>query len=199
VDEPFMIINADDFYGRDAFQRGAAFLKELQSAEPHKYGMVGYLVKNTITENGSVKRGVCKLENGYLTSLVESKVERRKDGVIYATPLDESIPEFTVDDNDTVSMNMLLFDESIFGYIDEGFVPFLEKNKDNLEKCEYLIPDVLFDTVNRGLSTCKVIPTTATWYGVTYKEDAPAVKASIKNLVRTDDNPNGYYPNDLWK
>ena len=198
IHESFMIINADDFYGSDAFVKGAEFLKEAMDSPTNDYGMVGYLVKNTITENGSVKRGVCKVEDGHLTSLIESKVERREDGVIYAKPLDETIPEFKVDDDDTVSMNMLLFKTSIFNYIEEGFKPFLEKNKDNLEKCEYLIPDVLFNTVDRGEATCKVVPTTSTWYGVTYKEDVPSVKESIASLVKTDNNPNGYYPNNLW-
>ena len=198
IHEPFMMINADDFYGRDAFIKGAEFLNNIGNSEYHEYGMVGYLVKNTITENGSVKRGVCKLDGDYLTNIVESKVKRREDGIIYAVPLDEEIPEFSVDDDDTVSMNMLLFDESIFDFIEKGFISFLEKNKDNLEKCEYLIPDVLFDTINKGEATCRVIPTTATWYGVTYKEDTPSVRESIKNLVQTDENPNGEYPNNLW-
>ena len=198
IHEPFMMINADDFYGRDAFIKGAEFLNNIGNSEYHEYGMVGYLVKNTITENGSVKRGVCKLDGDYLTNIVESKVKRREDGIIYAVPLDEEIPEFSVDDDDTVSMNMLLFDESIFDFIEKGFISFLEKNKDNLEKCEYLIPDVLFDTINKGEATCRVIPTTATWYGVTYKEDTPSVRESIKNLVQTDENPNGAYPNNLW-
>ena len=198
VDEPFMIINADDFYGRDAFQRGAAFLKELQSAEPHKYGMVGYLVKNTITENGAVKRGVCNVENGYLTKLTESSVGRIEDGRIMAKPLDETLEEFEVAEDDTVSMNMLLFDPSIFDYIDSKFKGFLEKNEDKLDKCEFLIPDVLFDSIDEEFATCEVIPTTSTWYGVTYREDAPAVKESIKNLVRTEENPEGDYPLHLW-
>ena len=198
VHEPFMIINADDFYGKDAFMKGAEFLKGLEDETPHRYGMVGYLVKNTITENGSVKRGICNVKDGYLTKLTESSVGRVEDGTIKAKPLDETLEEFIVSEDDTVSMNMLLFKTSIFNYIEEGFKPFLEKNKDNLEKCEYLIPDVLFNTVDRGEATCKVVPTTSTWYGVTYKEDVPSVKESIASLVKTDNNPNGYYPNNLW-
>ncbi len=200
VHEPFMIINADDFYGKDAFEKGAEFLKNVNSEDiPHKYGMVGYLVKNTITENGKVKRGVCNVEDGYLTKLVESSVGREEDGTISATPLDESLEAFTVDENDTVSMNMLLFDPSIFDYINNNFKDFLEHNKDNLEKCEYLIPDVLFKAIAEEVATCEVIPTTATWYGVTYKEDAPAVKESIKKLVKTKDDDTGDYPLHLWK
>ena len=199
VNEPFMMINADDFYGRDAFERGAEFLKNMKDEVPHQYGLIGYLVKNTITENGAVKRGVCHVEDGYLTGLIESSVGRVEDGTIKATPLDESLETFTVDENDTVSMNMLLFDNSIFGYIEEKFPSFLEKNKEKLEKCEYLIPDVLFESIAENFSTCEVIPTTATWYGVTYKEDAPMVRESIKKLVKTKDNKEGDYPLHLWE
>ena len=193
VHEPFMIINADDFYGRDAYLRGAEFLKNVVDEKPYPYGMVGYLVKNTITENGAVKRGVCKLENGELTNLVESSVGRNDEGKIMAKPLDESIPEFEVQEDDTVSMNMLLFTPSIFTYIKDNFKDFLDKNQDNLEKCEYLIPDVLFQAIEEKYATCKVIPTTANWYGVTYKEDADGVKQALKNMVT-----NNEYPNHLW-
>jgi len=198
VHEPFMIINADDFYGRDAFQKGAEFLRNMGNEEPHKYGMVGYLVKNTITENGAVKRGVCNVENGYLTKLTESSVGRIEDGTIKAKPLDETLPEFVVAEDDTVSMNMLLFDPSIFDYIDSKFEAFLKKNEDKLDKCEFLIPDVLFEAIDEGFATCEVIPTTATWYGVTYREDAPAVKESIKALVRMEEDQEGDYPLHLW-
>lgn len=191
VHEPFMIINADDFYGRDAFMQGAKFLKELKDERPYPYGMVGYLVKNTITENGSVKRGVCEVSGDDLVKLTESTVERI-DGKIIASPLSGQ-PAFEVQEDDTVSMNMLLFTPSIFEYIEDGFPAFLDASKDNLEKCEYLIPDVLFDAIEDKYATCKALKTTATWYGVTYREDMDSVKASIKNLVDTNE-----YPNHLW-
>ena len=203
VAEPFMMINADDFYGRDAFEKGAQFLKGITSEKmPHQYGMVGYLVKNTITENGKVKRGVCKVaEDGTLLSLIESSVGRNEDGVITAEPLDETLPSFEVAEDDTVSMNMLLFDDSIFGYVEDNFESFLKKNAEagKLDKCEYLIPDSLFASIEEGFSTCEVIPTTATWYGVTYKEDAPQVQESIKRLVKTKEDSNGDYPLHLWE
>ena len=194
VNEPFMIINADDFYGRDAFIKGAEFLKNLKDEKPYPYGMIGYLVKNTITENGTVKRGVCNIDNGYLTKITESSVGRNEEGIIKAKPLDETLPEFSVEEDDTVSMNMLLFTPSIFKYIAEHFKEFLDKNKDNLEKCEYLIPDVLFESIEENYSTCEVISTTATWYGVTYKEDAPEVKEELKKM-----HEGGEYPQHLWK
>lgn len=193
VAEPFMMINADDFYGRDAFLKGAEFLRNETDEKPYPYGMIGYLVKNTITENGAVKRGVCNVENGHLTKLTESSVGRIESGKIMAKPLDETLPEFEVNEDDTVSMNMLLFTPSIFKYIEEHFEEFLEKNKEKLDKCEYLIPDILFKTIDENYATCKVIPTTATWYGVTYKEDAEGVKKALKELVDS-----GEYPNHLW-
>lgn len=192
VNEPFMMINADDFYGRDAFMKAAEFLRNTTEDIPHQYGMVGYQVKNTMTENGAVKRGACKVENGYLTELIESSIETVNDKII-ASPLNGSEP-FEVSENDTVSMNMLLFTPSIFKYIEDNFRDFLDKNKDNMEKCEYLIPDILFKAIAENYATAKVLETTATWYGVTYKEDADYVKDSLAKLVQT-----GEYPNNLWE
>ena len=192
VHEPFMIINADDFYGRDAFMKGAEFLKELKNKKPYPYGLIGYLVKNTMTENGSVKRGVCEVDKGKLLKITESVIEK-KDGKIMASPLSGD-KEFEVQPDDTVSMNMLLFTPSIFYYIEDNFKGFLEDNKDNLEKCEYLIPDVLFKSIKEKYATAKVLKTTASWYGVTYKEDTEGVRKSLKELV-----DNKEYPNDLWE
>ncbi len=191
VHEPFMIINADDFYGRDAFIKGAEFLKQVTEEKPYSYGMVGYLVKNTITENGSVKRGVCEVENDKLVSILESSIEKVEDKYI-ASPLDGSAP-FEVREDDTVSMNMLLFTPSIFEYIEDHFKEFFDNNLDNLEKCEYLIPEVLFRAIKENYATVTALKTTATWYGVTYKEDADYVKKSLKELV-----DNNEYPNNLW-
>lgn len=190
VHEPFMMINADDFYGTDAYLTGAEFLKNVNEEEVKQYGMVGYLVKNTITENGSVKRGVCEQNNGYLTRIVESKVERI-DGKIIATPL-SGAEEFEVREDQTVSMNMLLFTPSIFDYIEKEFPKFLDSQED-LMTCEFLIPDILQDTIEVGYATAKVLPTKATWYGVTYKEDTENVRNALKSLV-----DNNEYPNNLW-
>lgn len=192
VHEPFMMINADDFYGTDAYLKGAEFLKNVKETDPKTYGMVGYLVKNTITENGSVKRGVCEQQDGKLVKIVESKVERI-NGNIVATPL-SGAPEFLVDDNQTVSMNMLLFTPSIFNYIEEQFPKFLDEHMDEIETCEFLIPDVLQESIETNYATADVIPTTATWYGVTYKEDTENVRDALKTLVKQKK-----YPNDLWK
>ena len=192
VNEPFAMINADDFYGRDAFIKAYDFLVNTDS-NSNNYGMIGYMVSNTLTENGSVKRGVCEVdENDYLKSIIESKVERINN-VIVAKPLDGR-GEFNVDDNATVSMNFLLFTPSIFKHIEDRFPIFLEENKDNLLTSEYLIPDVLEKLIQENKVTTKVINTTASWYGVTYKEDTPSVRSAIKNLV-----DNGEYNYNLWK
>lgn len=192
VHEPFMIINADDFYGRHAYMKAAEFLKNVKEQKPSPYGMVGYLVKNTTTEHGAVKRGVCEVENNKLLKIIESSVERVGNKIM-ATPLSGD-PKFEVQENDTVSMNMLLFTPSIFSYIENHFKSFLDANKENLDTCEYLIPDVLFKTIQEGYATATVLPTTATWYGVTYKEDADSVKNALKKLVKQKE-----YPNHLWK
>lgn len=189
VHEPFMIINADDFYGRDAYTKAVEFLRNTKENE---YGMVGYLVKNTMTENGAVKRGVCEVKDNYLTKLIESSIEK-VDGKIIATPLSKEKP-FEVSEDDIVSMNMLLFTPTIFDYIEKNFQEFLDTNKDNLEKCEYLIPEVLFKAIKENYATVKTLKTTATWYGVTYKEDADSVKKALKELAAT-----GEYPNHLWE
>lgn len=191
VHENFAMINSDDFYGRDAFIKAYEYLSKVDESSS-EYGMIGYKVANTLTENGSVKRGVCNVDNNrYLTNLTESKVERVNNEII-ASPLDGS-KAFTVKDDDTVSMNFLLFTPSIFNYIEEGFPEFFDNNKDNLLTAEYLIPDVLSNLIKNNKASTKVIPTSANWYGVTYKEDTPGVKEAIQNLV-----DNHEYNDNLW-
>lgn len=191
VKEPFLMINADDFYGRDAYIKASEFLSNLKTSDKEQYGMIGYLVKNTITEYGAVKRGVCEVLGDNLLKLTESKVER-VDGKIIARPLSGAEP-FEVDENQTVSMNMLLFTPSIFDYIEEVFPKYLERHKEELDTCEFLIPEVLFQSIEEGFSEVRVIPTTAEWYGVTFKEDVAGVKEAISQLVER-----GEYKNKLW-
>ena len=190
IHEPFAIINADDFYGKDAYKVASNFLKNVDN--DNSYCLVGYKVSNTLTENGAVKRGVCNVENGNLTELIESSVEKI-DGKIIARPLDGREPFFVTEDT-YVSMNMLCFTPSIFKYIEEGFSRFFEENKDDILKAEYLIPDILERLTLEGVTETKVLPTDAKWEGVTYKEDKEEVVKSIKKLVLK-----GEYPNKLWK
>ena len=187
ITEDFLVINADDFYGRDAFKVASEFLK---SDEDNKYSTIGYKAKNTMTENGSVKRGVIKEENGNLKSIIESKLEY-KDGQIIASPLDGS-DSFIVDSDALVSMNMLTFDLSIFKFIKDRMEIFFKENKDNLDTCEFLIPTELNYAIENGQDV-KVLTTNATWQGVTYKEDAQTVKDELKKLVMKNE-----YPKNLW-
>ena len=191
VNEPFAMINSDDFYGRDAFIKAYEFLSNTDN-NSSKYGMIGYMVANTLTENGSVKRGVCEVDgNNYLKSITESKIEKIGNEIV-ASPLDGS-DSFTVNSDDTVSMNFLLFTPSIFGYIEEGFSKFFIDNKEDLLTSEYLIPDVVSNLIKNGRASMEVIRTTASWHGVTYREDTPDVKNSIKKLVEE-----GEYKENLW-
>lgn len=184
----FAIINADDFYGFDAFRVMSEFLRNKKDKE---YSIVGYKVVNTLTENGAVKRGVCEVKDGFLVSLIESNVIE-ENGKIIASPVDGR-DSFIIEEDTLVSMNMLGFDSSIFKYINDNFKEFQESNKDNLLKCEYLIPDILEKSTLEGLNTTKVLTTTAKWEGVTYKEDKEHVQKSIKLFIE-----NGDYPNKLW-
>ena len=188
VKDSFLVINADDFYGRDAFKVAAEFLKK----DSEDYGIVGYQVVNTLTDNGSVKRGVIVEKDGKLDTLIESSIIE-KDGVVTASPLDGA-DSFEIERESLVSMNMLCFRPSIFKHIDDRIDDFFEKNKDNMDKCEFLIPDVLDELNKNNIVNVNVLNTDAVWYGVTYKEDTDSVRNAIKKLV--DD---GVYPSNLWE
>ena len=188
VTTPFAIINADDFYGYDAYKKMADFLNNNPQNE---YSLMGYIVKNTLTENGSVKRGICKEKDGYLTEIIESKIERQNNELI-ATPLDKE-ESFKVDENQLVSMNMLGFTLNFFPYLEKKVKEFLTNKNTNLEKDETLIPCVVQEGIEENKAKVKVIKTTATWYGVTYKEDKEYVVNGINSLIKS-----GEYPNNLW-
>lgn len=193
VDENFAIINADDFYGRDAYHVISKFMKNNNTHDNIlRYAMAGYKVKNTLTENGSVKRGVCEEKNGYLTNIIECKVEK-VDSEIIATPL-EGGNSFKVLEDAPVSMNMFAFTKDIFKYLEEGFPLFLDKHKEDIDTCEYLIPSVVFEEIENKIATIEVLKTNAIWQGITYKEDKEKVVKEIKKLV-----DNNEYPKDLWK
>ncbi len=185
----FLVLNADDFYGSDSFMQASKFFSE---NHPNEYAIIGYKIKNTLTENGAVKRGVCEAENGYLTKLIESSVEN-KEGHIIASPLDGREP-FEIGGDDPVSMNMFCFRDNIFDYLDKHLVEFFEKNKEDLSKCEYLIPDSVYNMITEGIVKVKVIPTTAKWQGITYKEDKEKLVNEIEELIKK-----GEYPQSLWK
>jgi len=193
IHENFEVINADDFYGRDAFLKIYEFFKNLKGIPNQQtYGLVGYLVCNTLTKNGSVKRGICQMKGEYLDTLIESSVVCKEDKVI-ASPLDGS-SSFEVTNYDFVSMNMFGFHPSIFSYIESKMSVFFEENKKNSENCEFLIPDVLTELIHEQKVTAKVLKTDAKWMGVTYKEDKEEVVSGLQQLIEK-----GVYPEQLWE
>ena len=190
VKESFVVINADDFYGRDAFMVASSFLKE--NHNNNEMAMVGYQVINTLTDNGSVKRGVCEYQDSNLTKITESSVEKVEDKII-CTPLDGT-EQFNIDSNALVSMNMFIFTPLIFNILENDIKEFFEQNKNNLEKCEFLIPNVVYNNIINGNMSVKVLDTTSKWYGVTYKEDKESVLKAIQHMIEQN-----VYPEKLWK
>ena len=188
IEEPFAIINADDFYGRDAYFVASRYLDTIKKDH---YGVVGYQVSHTLSPNGSAKRGVCKAKDGKLEAIIESSVER-VDGKIIAKPLDGS-SSFTVAEDSIVSMNLLLFTPALFPYLEEKLNSFLEKHEQDLKSCEFLIPDVIEMAIQEGKAVVDLLKTDAVWHGVTYKEDKEEVVKAIQALV-----DEGVYNNLLW-
>ncbi len=194
IHEPFCVINCDDFYNRDCFQVIGKFLANLPENSKNTYAMVGFRVSNTLSENGTVSRGVCaKDEQGNLTSCVErTEIERKDDGKVAYK--DEQGEWVSIPDTTPVSMNVWGFTPDYFEYSDKYFKEFLDAptTKTN-PKAEYLIPWVVDKLINSGVATCEVLDTTSKWFGVTYSEDRPAVVEKIQSLV-----DEGVYPKKLF-
>ena len=194
IKEPFCVINCDDFYNRDCFKVIGKFLSELPEGSNGKYAMVGFRVANTLSDNGSVSRGVCeKDENGHLTSCVErTEILRNAEGKV--SYKDDNGQWVTTADNTPVSMNVWGFTPEYFEYSDKLFKEFLDlpTTKAN-PKAEYLIPWVVDKLIKAGKATCEVLDTTSKWFGVTYSADRPGVVAKIQKLV-----DEGVYPNKLF-
>ncbi len=191
INEPFAVINADDFYGRDAFAVMGKWLSELPEGSTGKYSMVGFRVCNTLSENGSVARGVCATnEAGMLTDVVERTEIMRVDGEICYK--DEEGKWIGVGEQTPVSMNFWGFTPDYFKYSEEQFVEFLKENIDK-PKAEFFIPLVVDTLINGGKATCEVLDTTAKWFGVTYAADRQATVDKIQSLVDA-----GEYPNKLF-
>ena len=190
INEPFAIINADDFYGRDADQKASNYLDTIKENE---YGLVAYRLGNTLTPNGSAKRGVCEVtDNNELIKLTESKVTLK--GEIVEGESLETKEIFTTSKDTIASMNFLLFSTSLFKILEDKILEFLEANKDNLNDCEFLIPIVLNELLEEKKVKVNVLETNATWYGVTYKEDKEMVVNAINKLIEE-----GQYNKNLWE
>ncbi len=188
---PFTVINADDFYGFDPYQKMKEFFDN--NKDQNKYAMIGYKTINTMSLNGSVKRGVCtENDEGYLTNLVESSIEKVDDKII-ATPLEDENNSFEIKEDTLVSMNFFGFTSTIFKYLEDEMQEFFDKNKSNLEKCEFLIPNSVFKRINENKVSVKVLDTNEKWYGVTYKEDKKDLVEAIRKMIEEKK-----YPRNLW-
>ncbi len=188
VDVPFTVINADDYYGRDAFVKAYSFLT--QQCNESTYALIGYELQKTLSENGSVSRGVCTSDNEQnLTNISErTKIYRGNDGVVY----EDETGVHNVALNSLVSMNFFCFAPGFINFCEELFPIFLVE-KGNQLKSEFFIPYVANEFIQSGKGVLKVIPTSSKWFGVTYKEDADGVQSSINKLVEES-----VYPNNLW-
>ena len=192
IKEPFCVINCDDFYGRDAFMKIGKFLADLPEGAENKYAMVGFRCCNTLSENGSVARGVCEFDdNHHLKEVVERTEIMRIDGVISYKDGDKWVG---LDENVPVSMNMWGFTPDYFEHSEAYFKEFLSdpKNMENL-KAEFFIPLMVSKLINEGTSTVEVLDTTSKWFGVTYAADREATVERIQKLV-----DEGVYPNKLF-
>lgn len=195
VDGPFAVINADDYYGKDAFQKIYDFLSTNEDDDKYRYTMVGYQLENTLTENGYVSRGVCCInEASELVSVTErTRIEKKGDGAAYTEDGGETWID--ISKGSIVSMNMWGFTASFLQEIKNGFPAFLEEGlKANPMKCEYYLPAVVSDLLAADKAAVTVLTSNDKWYGVTYKEDKPAVQAAIKGL-----KDSGLYPQKLWE
>lgn len=194
VDGPFAVINADDYYGKEAFQIIYDFLTSHQDDEKYQYTMVGYYLKNTLTENGHVARGVCTANaEGKLTGITErTRIEKKETGPAYTEDEGKTwteLPEDTI-----VSMNMWGFTAGILRELNDRFACFLERNlPKNPLKCEYFLPFVVDELLKENKAEVTVLKSPDRWYGVTYKEDKPVVVEAIKNMKAA-----GLYPEGNW-
>ena len=192
IRDDFIIINGDDFYGRDAYEVAYKYLASLPKGSKGKYANVAFKVSNTMTENGSVKRGVCFEDKDHnLTKLVESSIDRNKEGKIIAAPLDGGEP-FEVSDDTPVSMNLFAFNKDLIDHLGKRFPEWLKEHGNEL-KSEYLIPSVVSKLVEEGKATLKLLSTDSVWFGVTYKEDKPGVVKALKELVDKGEYKEGLY------
>lgn len=190
LNEPFLIINGDDFYGRESFEIGAEFLRE--KCDEDVYGIPAYRLENVLSDAGTVKRGVCNIEDGNLVDIKETfEIERDEEGTINGVTWDGN-PMEDIPDGALVSMNMFCIHPSVFKRFEEKFDKFLKENEDEL-KGEFLLPTEFSGLIDEDIIEMKVLETPSTWFGVTYPEDAEIVRAKLKELVEK-----GEYPEDLW-
>ena len=195
IDGPFAVINADDYYGREAFAKIYDFLASNEDDDKYRYAMVGYVLENTLTDHGHVARGVCVTdENNFLTGINErTKIAKRDGGAAYTE--DDGATWTSLPTDSLVSMNMWGFSASMLKELQTRFPEFLDKNLPvNPLKCEYFLPSVVDQLLKEEKATVEVLKSEDKWYGVTYKEDKPVVVAAMQSLKEK-----GLYPEHLWK
>ncbi len=191
IDGPFAVINADDFYGFEAFNALYKFLSEAEDS-PYTFALAGYKLYNTLTENGTVSRGVCVVEDGYMTDITErTKIAKCGDGAKYSEDGGETWTDISPDS--VVSMNTWGFTKGMMDELVSRFNKFLDKAlAENPLKGEYFLPFVVDELIKEGKAKVRVLQTGEKWYGVTYKEDKPTVKSAITEMMGTK------YPAKLW-
>ncbi|MGP1433166.1 MAG: nucleotidyltransferase family protein [Catonella sp.] len=195
IDEPFLVINADDFYGKDSYVKSQVFLSNsILNLKKPKFCIVGYPLENTLSNNGSVTRGVCKYkDDGKLLSIEETfSIQQENDGIIGS---DSCGNKRLLSPSDTVSMNMMGFTPAIFPMLEKKFVDFLDNlNNNNPTKSEFLIPVAINELLSENLIDVEIVKTSANWFGVTFKEDKKLVENSLHKLIQK-----GIYPEALWR
>ena len=191
VREPFCVINADDFYGRKSYELAASFLGEMDNLLFSRYALIGYILKNTLSEHGFVSRAECETNpDGNLKSITERlKIIRNGNQVVYQ---DDNSESRIISENTVVSMNIWGFMPSLFNYLEEEIIVFLKANSTSL-KAEFLLPNVIDKLIKTDKVQIPVLQTDAQWFGMTYKEDLETVKAKLVELVRK-----GEYPTPVW-
>jgi NDP-sugar pyrophosphorylase family protein len=182
IRDNFIMINGDDYYGQETYKIAFEYLSKLKAGSKGEYANIAFKVRNTMTENGSVKRGACFYdENHLLTKMIESSIQHEGDKIL-CTPLDTTIPSFYAEPDQLVSMNLFAFSKDFIDYLGEKMPAFLEKNINN-DKAEFLIPEVVSELVAEKKATLKLLETPSVWFGVTYKEDKPSVVNALKKLT----------------
>lgn len=191
IDSPFVVINADDFYGAESFKKIYNFL--IKNSDESTYGMIGYRLYNTLSENGHVARGICNVEDGYLEEVIERTKIIKKDELAFYT--EDDINWMEVEYDSLVSMNMWAFNTNIFEVLEEQFKSFLDgEAKQNPMKSEYFVPTVINSLLANNKIKVKVIESKDKWYGVTYQEDKYIVMNAIENMIKE-----GIYHKNIWE
>ena len=190
ISSNFAVINADDYYGIDAFEQISKFLKS--NNNENRYALVGYPAINTMSGEDAVKRGVCDIIDGNLKTITESSIAKENKKLI-ATPLQSDISSYEIKNDQLVSMNMFGFSKEFLNHLENAFDSFLIENQSNLDTAEFFLPTVVSNLITQNKAEVSVLNTTSVWQGITYKQDKEKVSAFLKDLTNK-----GYYPKNLW-